>query len=96
MSADPRDYTGPIVTGTPLRDAAVDPLPGDFLAPTNAGAAGELGNPHGPSVVSPEIHASEGARPIRPGVVSDDPATQDTDETAHLVDTQPNADTPQE
>lgn len=34
--------------GTPLRDAAVDPRPGDFLVPTNAG----LADPHGPRVVA--------------------------------------------
>jgi hypothetical protein len=34
--------------GTPLRDAAVDPKPEDFLPPTYAGQA----NPHGPHVVS--------------------------------------------
>lgn len=39
--------------GTPLRDAAVDPRPGDASVPTNAGQPGELGNPHGPHVVAP-------------------------------------------
>lgn len=60
---DPRDVTHETV-GTPLRDAAVDPDPSDFLAPVNAGD----GNPHGPKVVSPEIHAS-GPSGIRPGGV---------------------------
>lgn len=60
---DPRDVTHETV-GTPLRDAAVDPEPSDFLAPINAGD----GNPHGPEVVSPEIHAS-GPAGIRPGDV---------------------------
>lgn len=58
---DPREVTEEAV-GTPLRDAAVDPQPGDFLAPVNAGE----GNPHGSEVVSPEIHAS-GPSGIRPG-----------------------------
>src|SRR5690349_2351067 len=40
---DPREV-GEVVSGTRLRDAAVDPEPSDFLAPTNAGE----GNPHGP------------------------------------------------
>lgn len=41
-----------IQIGTPLRDAAVDPQPGDHLAPVNAGFPGSDGNPHGPNVVS--------------------------------------------
>lgn len=61
--ADPRDLDDGVV-GTRLRDAAVDPRPEDFLAPINAGEA----NPHGPKVISPEIHAS-GPAGIRPGVV---------------------------
>lgn len=82
-SPDPRDY--PLTLPRLPRDGAVDPLPGDFLGPTNAGAEGELGNPHGPSVVSPEIHASQGARPIRPGAVSSTPATQNTAEKDHTA-----------
>lgn len=64
--ADPRELEngGVSVVGTRLRDAAVDPRPEDFLAPLNAGEA----NPHGPKVVSPEIHAS-GPAGIRPGEV---------------------------
>lgn len=64
--ADPRDLEdgGIAIVGTRLRDAAVDPEPEDFLAPINAGEA----NPHGPKVVSPEIHAS-GPAGIRPGEV---------------------------
>lgn len=62
--------------GTRLRDAAVDPQPGDFLVPTNAGAA----NPHGPLVAAPGIHAAPPA-PIVPGAVSKDPAEQDRRET---------------
>ena len=63
--------------GTRLRDAAVDPQPGDFLAPVNAGTA----DPHGPLVVSPEIHAS-GPAGIRPGEVHvDDVEAQDSAES---------------
>lgn len=88
MSApDPRDF--PLQVPALPRDGAVDPLPGDFLGPTNAGVEGELGNPHGPHVVSPEIHASEGVRPIRPGEVDGDPELQDADEHEHLAEWQP-------
>jgi hypothetical protein len=48
---DARDYADPIPVGTPLRDAAVDPQPQDYLPPSNAGEA----DPHGPLVVAPEI-----------------------------------------
>lgn len=78
---DPRELgtngDGIAHVGTPLRDAAVDPQPGDFLVPTNAGAA----NPHGPLVASPGIHAAPPG-PIVPGAVSKDPAEQDRRETA--------------
>lgn len=81
--ADPRDvgFLGSGITklGTPLRDAAVDPRPGDYLAPTNAGQA----NPHGPLVVSPEIHGAQGVRPVKPGEVSDEPEVQESAEEAH-------------
>jgi len=81
--ADPRVQTLEQI-GTPLRDAAVDPKPGDFLAPTNAGKLGDEGNPHGPNVVSPEIHASQGVRPVKAGDVHvDDTDKQDASETAH-------------
>lgn len=60
--ADPREMDA--VTGPPLRDAAVDPQPDDFLPPTNAGQA----NPHGPQVVSPGIHAAE-TKAVVPGDV---------------------------
>ena len=60
---DPRELED-VVVGTRLRDAAVDPEPGDFLAPTNAGRE----NPHGPLVVAPQIHASE-KQVVRPGAV---------------------------
>jgi hypothetical protein len=75
---DPRDYEENEVVGTRLRDAAVDPKPEDFLAPINAGEA----NPHGPKVVSPEIHAS-GPAGIRPGdVFVDDTDKQEVREKA--------------
>lgn len=69
---------GEVLVGTPLRDAAVDPLPTDFLPPTNAGEA----DPHGPLVVAPGIHAV-GPKPIRPGeVFVDDIPAQNAAETA--------------
>jgi hypothetical protein len=85
LAADPREVE--TVASAPLRDAAVDPRPGDFLTPTNAGEPGELGNPHGPHVVSPGIHGSNGPVPPLPGPVSDDPAVQEAKETgaAHAV-----------
>lgn len=77
--ADPRDLDSEAV-GTRLRDAAVDPRPEDFLAPVNAGEA----NPHGPEVVSPEIHASNGPAGVRPGVVHvDDHGKQEAREKAY-------------
>lgn len=76
---DPRDVTE-AKAGTPLRDAAVDPEPEDFLAPANAGAS----NPHGPRVVSPGIHGAEPPPPV-PGPVSDDPAAQQEKEMAAAV-----------
>jgi hypothetical protein len=78
---DPRKVSTEKV-GDPVRDAAVDPREGDFLAPTNAGEA----NPHGSEVVSPEIHASQGVRPVKAGEVHvDDPAKQDAAEKAHAA-----------
>ena len=81
---DPRDVDD-VLLGTPLRDAAVDPEASDFLPPINAGEDGELGNPHGPSVISPEIHGSQGMHPVTPGAVSGTAATQDAAEKAHMV-----------
>ena len=86
---DPRDYEGDTVVGTKLRDAAVDPQPEDFLAPINAGEK----NPHGPEVVSPEIHAS-GPAGIRPGnVFVEDTEKQEKREKAYaearLIDQTP-------
>lgn len=78
---DPRDIgtdgDGIEPVGTKLRDAAVDPRKGDFLAPTNAGDA----NPHGPEVVSPGVHAQPPS-PIVPGPVSSDAAEQEAIETS--------------
>ncbi len=70
--------------GTKLRDAAVDPLPGDFLGPINAGVEGPEGNPHGPNVVNPEIHGLEENRGIVPGLVSGVAATQQNAEVDSL------------
>lgn len=86
-ATDPRtvgtDGDGIEHLGTPLRDAAVDPEPGDYLPPTNAGEA----NPHGPEVVSPEIHGSQGVRPVKPGKVPvDAPEVQEAAETAHAAE----------
>lgn len=72
---DPREVTE-VAIGSRLRDAAVDPEPSDFLAPTNAGKA----NPHGPKVVAPQIHA-DGPKGVRPGDVHvDDVDEQESDE----------------
>ena len=66
-----------VVVGSPLRDAAVEPAPTDFLPPTRAGEA----DPHGPLVVAPQVHAS-GPKGVRPGRVDvDAPAEQSADET---------------
>lgn len=73
-----------VAVGNRLRDAAVEPEPQDFLPPVNAGQA----DPHGPEVIAPEIHASEGVRPIKPGPVPEDPAAQSEAETAHAVTVQ--------
>ena len=94
MIADPRTV-GHVQDGTKLRDAAVDPKPGDYLPPTNAGLAGEAGNPHGPNVIAPEIHGTEGVHTIRPGLVSSTPATQSEQETTHLITQQPTAAKPE-
>lgn len=76
--ADPRALPEQEQVGTRLRDAAVDPRPEDYLPPTNAGEA----NPHGPLVVSPELHG-QGVKPIHPGPVTPgDPEAQEQRETA--------------
>lgn len=41
--------------GSRIRDGAVDPKPTDYLGPSNAGKAGEEGNPHGPNVINPGL-----------------------------------------
>lgn len=84
---DPRTHRETF--GSPLRDAAVDPEPEDYLPPVNAGKA----HPHSPEVVAPGIHAV-GPAPIRPGeVYVDDVARQEKEETALakavLVDQEP-------
>lgn len=61
---DSRVATIPQQIGTPLRDAAVEPKPSDFLPPVNAGRD----DPHGPNVVAPEIH-HDGPKGIKPGDV---------------------------
>ena len=90
MPLDPRTVVN-ARQGTALRDAAVDPLPKDFLGPTNAGKAGDAGNPHGPHVVNPELHGIEDNRTIVPGPVSSDPAVQEAAEVAGLVGYHPDA-----
>jgi hypothetical protein len=65
---DPR-FVQDVGPAAPLRDAAVDPRPGD-VPPSNAGVA----NPHGPLVVAPGIGAPPVmANPDGDGVV---PATE--------------------
>jgi hypothetical protein len=41
--------------GTKMRDGAVDPKSNDYKGPSNAGQAGDTGNPHGKTVISPGI-----------------------------------------
>lgn len=91
MPIDPRTLEDEQI-GTRLRDGAVDPKVEDFLGPTNAGED----NPHGPTVVNPEIHAHQGVRPVRPGEVSDDAEVQDEAETAHLTEWHPGTAAPDE
>lgn len=57
---DPRDVTTTVV-GAWVRDAAVDPRPGDFRPPVNAGEA----NPHGPEVYAPGLPGG-GLQPTAP------------------------------
>ena len=89
MVADPRDFVDPVQHGTRLRDAAVDPRDTDFLAPSNAGEVGDLGNPHGPTVVSPGLHGNEGVRRLVAGPVDPDPEVQEAAELAGLAEDQP-------
>lgn len=74
---DARDVAGPTPIGTRLRDAAVDPRPGDFLPPINAGEA----DPHGPLVVSPQIHGSETGAIVAGDVHVDEVEVQEAKET---------------
>ncbi|MEU3255856.1 hypothetical protein [Streptomyces sp. NPDC006997] len=60
QAPDPREVTTTVV-GAPVRDAAVDPRPGDFRAPVNAGQA----NPHGPEVYAPGLPGG-GLQPTAP------------------------------
>ncbi|WP_032781357.1 hypothetical protein [Streptomyces sp. JS01] len=57
---DPREVTTTVV-GARVRDAAVDPRPGDFRPPVNAGEA----NPHGPEVYAPGLPGG-GLQPTAP------------------------------
>lgn len=75
---DARDASTPQVVGTRLRDAAVDPEPVDFLPPVNAGKA----DPHGPLVVSPQIHDDPQARAIVTGPVEEPPAQEQAETSA--------------
>jgi hypothetical protein len=89
-SVDARNITT-VQVGTPARDGAVDPHPGDFLAPVNAGEA----DPHGPLVVAPGIHA-EGERVVAAGPVlpgQEQEATEERLAEKLLVDNEP-VDTP--
>jgi hypothetical protein len=63
---DPREVTDTVI-GAPVRDAAVDPRPGDFRAPVNAGQA----NPHGPDVYAPGLPGG-GLQPTAPPPDPDD------------------------
>lgn len=74
---DAREAATEVKVGAPLRDAAVDPQPEDFLAPVNAGNE----DPHGPRVVAPGVHAMPPG-PIVPGDVHvDDVRVQEDIET---------------
>ncbi|MFJ4852399.1 MULTISPECIES: hypothetical protein [unclassified Streptomyces] len=63
---DPREVTTTVI-GTRVRDAAVDPRPGDFRPPVNAGEA----NPHGPEVYAPGLPGG-GLQPSAPPLSSDE------------------------
>lgn len=56
---------------TALRDAAVDPVDGDFLPPVSG--------------ISPGIHANQGIHPVTPGAVSSTAATQEAAENADML-----------
>ncbi|MET8765857.1 hypothetical protein [Streptomyces sp. NPDC004658] len=65
---DPREVTTTVV-GAPVRDAAVDPKPGDFRPPVNAGEA----NPHGPEVYAPGLPGG-GLQPTAPAAPAEEQA----------------------
>ncbi|MFE7509747.1 hypothetical protein ACFU8I_00675, partial [Streptomyces sp. NPDC057540] len=73
--ADPRDVTTTVV-GARIRDASVDPRPGDFRPPVGAGEA----NPHGPDVYAPGLPAG--------GHVPTTPPDDTEDDGSGLVDGQ--------
>lgn len=75
---DPRDVT-PAKVGTPVRDAAVDPAPGDHLAPTGAGTA----DPHSDAVVSPTLGEIT-VEPAKPTSKGRSKASAGDDDTSHL------------
>lgn len=86
-AVDSRDVD--VVEGNPLRDAAVDPHPEDFLPPVGAGEA----DPHGPHVVAPGVHAANMPKPIHPGPVGrsgnlDTPDTPDDPSVVKDTDAQ--------
>lgn len=88
-SPDPGETTPPTTPttlGAPLRDAAVDPAPGDYLPPTGAGTA----DPHSEAVVSPTLAPVQGEAmaPTKTSKGKAKPApavdAADDDATAHL------------
>lgn len=56
---------------TTLRDAAVDPVAGDFLPPVSG--------------ISPGIHGNQGIHPVTPGAVSSVEDTQEAAENADMI-----------
>lgn len=69
---DPR-FVADVADTAPLRDAAVDPRPGD-VPPSNAGKA----NPHGPLVVAPGLGAPPVVEdPVGEGLVPTTQVNQD-------------------
>jgi hypothetical protein len=52
-----RQATEHVQLGTPLRDAAVESRPDDFMPPTNAGRPESMGNPHGSHVTDLRLDA---------------------------------------
>jgi hypothetical protein len=60
MNPFPEPADPAVIVGTPLRDAAVDPRPGDFVSPINAGQH----DPHGAEVVAIEVGSLEWAKRV--------------------------------